>query len=146
MLDELAAGKLEVRTDALASPTGFPFKVASMSMTLSEPEVYAARSRVCDLGYLRLAYQRAPGVIGYRCPAEPVADFVRKGGTAAETEGRKCLCNGLTATVGLGQARQDGYLEAPLATLGADLTGAAQLLSRHPQGWSAADAVGYLME
>jgi NAD(P)H-dependent flavin oxidoreductase YrpB (nitropropane dioxygenase family) len=146
MLDQLAAGQLEVRTDALASPTGFPFKVASLPMTLSEPAVYADRSRVCDLGYLRLAYQRAPGVIGYRCPAEPVADFVRKGGVAADTEGRKCLCNGLTATVGLGQARQNGSLEAPLATLGADLAGAAQLLSRYPKGWSAAEAVDYLME
>jgi len=146
MLDKLAAGQLEVRTDALASPTGFPFKVASLPMTLSEAEVYAERSRMCDLGYLRLAYQRSPGVIGYRCPAEPVTDFVRKGGAAADSVGRKCLCNGLTATVGLGQARQDGYLEAPLATLGADLTGAAQLLSRHPRGWSAAEAVGYLMD
>jgi NAD(P)H-dependent flavin oxidoreductase YrpB (nitropropane dioxygenase family) len=145
MLTELAAGRLDVRTDPLASPTRFPFKVASVPGTLATGDLYAARSRVCDLGYLRAPYERSAGVIGYRCPSEPVEDYVRKGGSVADTVGRMCLCNGLTATVGLGQTRQDGYREVPLATLGTDLTGADQLLSRHPEGWSAEQAVDYLI-
>src|SRR5674476_994967 len=58
MLSELAAGRLEVRTDALASPTGFPFKVASLPGSLSEPETYAARPRLCDLSYLLVGHAK----------------------------------------------------------------------------------------
>ena len=146
MLSELAAGRLEVRTDALASPTGFPFKVASLPGSLSEPETYAARPRLCDLSYLRVPYEKEPGTVGYRCPAEPVHMYVRKGGDLADTEGRKCLCNGLTANVGLGQTRRDGYQEAAIATLGADLDGVTQMLSERPAGWTALQAVDFLLQ
>lgn len=145
MLTELGAGQLEVRTDALASPTGFPFKVASLSGTMSEADTYAERPRLCDLSYLRIPYEREPGIIGYRCPAEPVHIYVRKGGAAEDTEGRKCLCNGLMATVALGQTRRGGYEEPPIVTLGQDLDGVAKMLSEHPAGWSAVQAVEHLM-
>jgi NAD(P)H-dependent flavin oxidoreductase YrpB (nitropropane dioxygenase family) len=145
LLQRLGDGTLEVRTEALVSPTGFPFKVATIPGTLSEPSVYAERSRMCDLGYLRAAYESAPGRVGYRCPAEPPADYVRKGGSAEDTDGRACLCNALTATVGLGQTRPTGYHETPLVTLGADLAGAGELLDRYAAGWSAAEALAYLL-
>jgi NAD(P)H-dependent flavin oxidoreductase YrpB (nitropropane dioxygenase family) len=145
MLTELAAGRLEVRTDPLASPTGFPFKVVSVAGSLSEPETYAARPRLCDLSYLRVPYEKEAGTLGYRCPAEPVHMYVRKGGDIADTVGRKCLCNGLTANVGLGQTRRDGYQEAAIATLGADLDGVTQMLSEFPDGWTAAQAVDFLL-
>ncbi|MEO8556779.1 MAG: nitronate monooxygenase [Actinomycetota bacterium] len=146
MLAELAVGELEVRTDPLASPTGFPFKVASVPGSLSEPDTYAARPRLCDLSYLRVPYEKEPGTLGYRCPAEPVHMYVRKGGDIADTVGRKCLCNGLTANVGLGQTRRDGYQEAPIATLGADLDGVTQMLSERAGGWTAAQAVDFLLQ
>lgn len=145
LIAELAAGQLEVRTDPLASPTGFPFKVASLPGTLSDADAYADRPRLCDLGYLRVPYEREPGTVGYRCAAEPVLTYQRKGGQVADTEGRKCLCNALTANVGLGQTRRDGYHEVPLVTLGADLGGVTELLASHPTGWTAAQAVGYLV-
>jgi NAD(P)H-dependent flavin oxidoreductase YrpB (nitropropane dioxygenase family) len=145
MLRQLRQGVLGLRTDPLASPTHFPFKVVSVPGTLSAAEVYSARPRICDLGYLRTPFERSPGTLGYRCPSEPVEDFVRKGGSADETDGRMCLCNGLTATVGLGQNRQGGYQEPSLVTLGTDLEGPEQLLRRHPGGWSAAQAVQYLL-
>jgi NAD(P)H-dependent flavin oxidoreductase YrpB (nitropropane dioxygenase family) len=145
LLDSLGQGRLSVRTDPLASPTHFPFKIAAVPGTLSDPAVSTARQRVCDLGYLRAPYERSPGTIGYRCPSEPVAAFVRKGGSAADTAGRMCLCNGLTAAVGLGQTRSGNYQEPALATLGTDLAGAGHLLRRHPEGWSAAQAVDYLV-
>ncbi|RJT88414.1 nitronate monooxygenase [Cryobacterium melibiosiphilum] len=144
VLGELEGSGLQIRTDPLASSTGFPFKVATLPGTLSDGDLYEQRPRLCDLGYLRVPYERTPGVLGYRCPAEPVATFVRKGGSAEEAAGRKCLCNALTANVGLGQTRRDGYAEVPLVTLGTDLAGVTALLAAHPAGWSAADAVAYL--
>ena len=145
LLTELGAGQLVVRTDPLASPTGFPFKVATLKGTMSEAEVYAARPRLCDLSYLRVPYEREPGDLGYRCPAEPVHMYIRKGGDIADTVGRKCLCNGLTAGIELGQNRRDGYREVPIVTLGADLDGVAQMLSDMPDGWTAVQAVDRLL-
>ena len=145
LMDNLASGDLVVRTDPLASPTGFPFKVATLPDTLSEKEVYEARPRLCDLGYLRVPYERSPGVVGYRCPSEPSHVYIRKGGDEGQLADRKCLCNALMANIGLGQTRADGYVEPPLITLGADLGGARELLESHPHGWSASEAVGYLL-
>ena len=107
--------------------------------------MHAGRTRVCDLGYLRSAYERDDGSVGYRCPAEPVEAYVRKGGALEDTVGRLCLCNGLTATVGLGQRRANGVEEPPLVTFGADLAGAEALAARYPDGWTAAQAVGWLL-
>jgi NAD(P)H-dependent flavin oxidoreductase YrpB (nitropropane dioxygenase family) len=145
LLTELGSGTLRVRTDPLASPTGFPFKVASLPGTMSEADTYAERPRLCDLSYLRIPFERQPGNLGYRCPAEPADAYVRKGGAIEDTVGRKCLCNGLTATVGYGQTRRDGYQEPPIVTLGADLDGVAKMLSDHPTGWTAQQAVERLL-
>lgn len=151
LLTKLRDGSLVVRTEASASPTGFPFKLAMIEGTLAVPEVYEQRPRLCDLGYLRMPYARANGAVGYRCPAEPVDVFVRKGGTEEGAAGAQCLCNGLMADVGRGQERKDGYSEVPLITLGADLVGArrldAELNGRQtrPDGWGAAEALEWLL-
>lgn len=141
---QLSDDVLEVRTDAYASPTGFPFKVAQLTDSLSDEDVFEARPRQCDLSYLRTPYVGADGKIGYRCAGEPVHMYVRKGGSIEDTIGRKCLCNALTADVGLGQTRRDGYTEPALVTLGSDLEGVRVLNRRHPAGWSARDAVLWL--
>ncbi|MGY4645726.1 nitronate monooxygenase [Cellulomonas sp. URHB0016] len=145
LLTKLREGSLEVLTDAAASPTGFPFKVAQLDGSLSDPAVRAARPRLCDLGYLRTTYLKDDGRVGYRCPAEPVEQFVRKGGDIADTVDRVCLCNALSADVGLGQTRADGRAEEPLVTLGADLTGASRLAELHPGGWSADQVLDWLL-
>ncbi|WP_461024601.1 nitronate monooxygenase [Thalassiella azotivora] len=141
---DLATGALAVRTDPAASPTGFPFKVARVAGTLSDPEVSAARPRLCDLAYLRTPYLTEEGGVGYRCPSEPVHLYQRKGGDVADTVGRACLCNALTADVGLGQERRGGYVEQPLVTLGSDRSALAELAAVHPAGWTAADVVTWL--
>lgn len=146
VLDRLRSGTLAVRNDPRASPTGFPFKVTTLEGTASEPEVYETRTRLCDLSYLRQPYERADGSVGFRCAAEPVHMFVKKGGAVEDTVGRKCLCNGLTATIGMGQHRKDGYDEHPIVTLGEDLDGARELIARHPGGWTATQALAYLQE
>ena len=71
MVRERGRGTLDVRTDPLASPTGFPFKVAQLRGDALRPVVYDARQRLCDLSYLRTPYRTAFGGIGYRCPGEP---------------------------------------------------------------------------
>lgn len=141
---ELRAGTLEVRTDPLVSPTGFPFKVAQLPGTLSDPRVAAERPRLCDLGFLRKPYVRPNGKLGYRCPAEPVAPHLRKGGTQEDTVGRGCLCNSLIANIGLGQVRPDGAVEEPMITLGSDLEGPRRMIEQYPDGWSAVEALDWL--
>jgi NAD(P)H-dependent flavin oxidoreductase YrpB (nitropropane dioxygenase family) len=145
LLSGLADGSLEVRTDPRASPTGFPFKVATLAGTQSDEAVHEARPRLCDVGHLRVPYEREPGTVGYRCPSEPVHTFLRKGGAIEDTVGRKCLCNALLANVALGQTRKDGYREEALVTLGADLGGVTELLASYPDGWTATEAVDFLV-
>ena len=84
---------------------------------LAEPE----RTRLCDIGGLRVPYEQPDGRVGYRCAAEPVDDYVRKGGKIEDTVGRRCLCNALFANVGQAQVRQDGRVEPSLLTSGDDL-------------------------
>jgi NAD(P)H-dependent flavin oxidoreductase YrpB (nitropropane dioxygenase family) len=137
------AGNGNVFTDPMASPTGFPFKVVELAGTVSDPGVYAARERICDIGYLRHAYRKPDGSVGYRCPGEPVDDYLRKGGNEAETVGRKCLCNGLAATVGLGQVRA-GVSEPALVTAGNELADIARFLVSGAEYYTAGDVVRYL--
>ncbi len=135
---------LRVFTDPLASPTGFPFKVLQLLGTLSDEVRYLARERICDLGYLREAYRKADGSTGYRCAGEPVDDYVRKGGKVADTVGRKCLCNGLMATVGLGQWRPGGT-EDPILTAGDEVAHLARYLPAHRNSYGAADVIRWLL-
>ena len=134
---------LRVFTDPRASPTGFPFKVLQVAGTQSEEARYAARSRVCDLGYLREAYRKPDGTLGYRCAGEPVDDYVRKGGLEADTVGRKCLCNGLMATAGLAQVRA-GVAEDPLVTAGDEVVHVARFLTKG-DSYTAADVIEWML-
>jgi nitronate monooxygenase len=138
-------GGIDVRTDAVASPTGFPFKVVQAKGTLSDRILYEERERVCDLGYLRNAYQRPDGRVDYRCSAEPVDTYVKKGGSREETEGRKCLCNSLFAAIGHGQLRKDGRVEQPLITSGDEINSIRHLAGDTGTGYTAADVIDYLL-
>lgn len=139
------AGNARVFTDPVASPTGFPFKVVQMEGTLSHADQYGARTRICDLGYLRHLYRKPDGTPGYRCPAEPVDDFIKKGGTAADAQGRKCLCNGLVANVGLAQVRSEQEQELALMTAGDDVANIAQFLQPGRDSYTAADVIRCLL-
>jgi nitronate monooxygenase len=145
ILADVRAGKAQVFTDPLASPTHFPFKVVLLKGTASEREVYSARPRVCDLGYLREAFRGPTGAINYVCPAEPVASYVAKGGNPEKTEGRKCLCNALLANIGLPQVQADGYVEPGLVTSGDALTELERFLPADNLVYTAADVVAKLM-
>ena len=144
VLERAAAGETDVLTDGRASPTGFPFKAVGLADSLSEPGVYERRERLCDLGYLRTAYRRPDGRIGYRCPSEPGDTFVKKGGDAGDVAGRKCLCNALCANVGLGQIREGGEREPPLLTSGDALGDLGAFLAGR-DSYRAGDVIDHLL-
>ncbi|MDR0786977.1 MAG: nitronate monooxygenase [Gemmatimonadota bacterium] len=144
VLLDAARGPVDILTDGRASPTGFPFKVVQIDGTIASRSVYQARERVCDLGYLRSAYRTETGKLGYRCPAEPVDTFVKKGGELEATVGRKCLCNALFADVGHPQERDDGAVEPPLLTSGDDLRNIGEFTCGR-SAYSAGDVISYLL-
>lgn len=144
VLRQVAEESVSVRTNPLASPTSFPFKVVRLPGTLSEEGVYADRPRRCDLGYLRHPYIDAEGNVGFRCPGEPVEAYLSKGGCQEDTIGRICLCNGLVADIGLAQLQPDGYVEPPLVTAGKDFTCVAKMMRLGGSMYSAAEALHYL--
>jgi nitronate monooxygenase len=144
LLAQVRAGTARVFTDPLASPTSFPFKVAELAGTISEPSIYQARTRVCDLGYLREAYRTEDGSIGFRCAAEPVSVYVGKGGILEDTVGRKCICNALLANIGLGQVR-GREPEPGVVTSGDDLAGLTRFMAPGTTRYTAADVIERLL-
>jgi len=146
VIEDCLKGSSSVYTDPFASPTGFPFKVLQLDGTLSDPEVAARRNKVCDLAYLRQTYRKEDGALGYRCPAEPETDYVAKGGKIEDTRCRKCVCNGLLATIGLGQIHKDGSVEPPLVTAGDDVANLWRIIGKGRTSYQAADVIDYLLE
>ena len=145
LLNKLKSNNLEIKTDVKASPTSFPIKIAKLEGHTSTADGFAARPKLCDLGYLREPAISETGRTIYRCPSEPDDQYIKKGGAVEDIEGRKCLCNGLMANIGLPQVRKDGYEEAPIVTLGSDIEGAKVLLKDHPDGYGADEAVKWLL-
>ena len=80
------------------------------------------------------------------CPSEPVEDYMRKGGRAEETEGRKCVCNGLMATAGVAQVLPESGTEPTLVTAGNDFGKIAQFIPAEKDSYTAADVIRSLLE
>ena len=70
---------------------------------------------------------------------------MRKGGVAEATHGRLCVCNGLIATIGLGQRRGTGSAEPPLLTAGEDVTDIARFCPPGRTSYTAADVMRVLL-
>lgn len=138
-------GAVTVFTDPKASPTGFPIKILQDEETLSTKQNYEKRTRICDMGYLREVYKKPDGKIGYRCGSEPLDDYVMKGGDIAETVGRKCICNGLLTTVGLGQIQKGGVAELPIVTAGDDVANVCRYLKPGQDTYTADDVIDLLL-
>lgn len=142
-----------VRT-TLFSPTGFPFKVVQIDGTLADDAVYDARARVCDIGHLQQRGLSKPDENGerhlfQRCPAAPVSAFLNKRGLERNAEGRRCLCNGLLSSVGLGQivTQDGGRVEEPaIVTLGNHLDGVRRLSRNGQSPYWARDVVADLLD
>jgi len=144
LLRQVAAGTTDIFTDPKASPTGFPFKVARLPGTLSDPALRQPRARICDLGYLREAYRAENGTTAFRCAAEPVNVFESKGGHAVDTEGRVCICNALVSTAGLPQVRAGRHVEPGIVTMGDALPDVARFLAAGATEYSVADVIAAL--
>ncbi len=145
LMEKAQANTIEVLTSPTASPTGFPIKVVQLENTMSEQDIYEERLRCCDLGYLRVLVKQPDGSVSLRCPAEPVEDYVRKGGAAEDTVGRSCLCNNLCATAGHPQQRRNSYEEQPIVTAGDDLVNVGQFLKPGKTSFSAGDVIERLL-
>lgn len=131
-------GQLEVITDFKASPTEYPFKRVDLEINKrAEPR------RACDLGYLRHVYEKEDGSIGYRCPSSTRKLYAKKGGEPSDCDGKRCLCNGLLATIGLGQISTQGAVQ-PLVTMGEDWGFLDHLLEPEQKSYSAAELLAYL--
>lgn len=143
ILATLKSGGLKIHTDALASPTGFPFKVAQIDGSIGKQDVYEERCRVCDLGVLRETYQTPEGKVGYRCASEPEDIYVSKGGNPADLVGRKCLCNALCASAGIGQVRH-GVHEPQIITIGDDV-GCVLGIIGDRDSYTAAEVIRHLL-
>ena len=145
LLEMVRSGTARVFTDPTASPTSFPFKVAQLTGSLSDGDVYSDRPRICDLGYLREAYRTPSGAIDHRCSAEPVTTYVSKGGKLENTVGKRCLCNALVANIGQPQRRNGRYTEPPLITSGNDLAGIGRFIPEGSTTYTARDVVRTLL-
>jgi NAD(P)H-dependent flavin oxidoreductase YrpB (nitropropane dioxygenase family) len=146
VLEQAKAGTARVFTDPLASPSGFPFKVVQLEGSASDEKTYKARPRICDLGYLREAYRTPEGKVAFRCSSEPVSVYLSKGGDIAETEGRKCICNSLMATMGTPQSRAGGKIvEAGIITSGDDLVNLRRYMPENGTAYHAADVIHILL-
>jgi len=93
---------------------------------------------------LRHLYKRADGKVGFRCPAEPVEQFLAKEGQPEDTDGKTCLCNNLCATAGYPQQRKDGYVEPPIVTSGEGLLNIGKYIRPDRPGYTARDVLEYL--
>ncbi len=139
------AGTQSVFTDPIASPTGFPFKVLSIAGTASEKDVYESRQRVCDLSYLREAYEKEDGSVGWRCSADDEKMYVRNRGKFEDSVGRKCLCNGLMANIGMGQIRKNTGEEVPLLTCGDGVSSILNVMKPGETSYSSSDVIDFLL-
>ncbi|MFT7484695.1 MAG: nitronate monooxygenase [Candidatus Paceibacteria bacterium] len=142
---QIKAGTIRVKTDPLASPTGFPFKILEMEGTLAMQDLFEERPKICDLGYLRQPYETSEGRFGWRCASEPDQQYERKGGQPEKITGRKCVCNGLLANIGMAQVKRGGKLELPLITCGDDLDVVRRLAAASGGDYGATDVLDYLL-
>ena len=125
------------------------YQEVDVSAHPKESFTFGGKFRVAHdgVGELQVAVHqlRADGSLGYRCAAEPEADYVRKQGDPAALAGRKCLCNGLIATAGLAQIRADGTAEPPILTAGNDIAQLGRFLPSDAESYTAADVIRHVL-
>ncbi|MFQ6610453.1 MAG: nitronate monooxygenase [Fidelibacterota bacterium] len=138
--------QMEIRTDPLISPTGFPFKVVQLANSVSNEKVFLERERLCDIGLLRQVKKTENGGIVYYCPAEPDDKYISKGGNPCDLTGRSCLCNNLIASSGFAQVRTNGYVEPPLVTAGDSISGIKKFIPNGKISYSAKDVLNYVLD
>lgn len=128
--------ELLVKTDMSASPTGFPFKLTN----LTDRDQLALRTPKCTHGALVEVCIDEKGHDFYRCPAEPIKDYLRKGGNIEKTKGVVSLCNGL-----FGNSQIGGPGEIPTQTYSSKFAFIRELLTDENGDYGVEDAMNYLL-
>ena len=131
----------------------FPSRSPNSQDTLSEDDVYANRRRICDIGMLQQRGFSKPDEHGQRtlfqrCPSAPIESYVKNRGLERNTEERRCLCNGLLSSVGLGQVKeiQGELVEEPaIVTLGNHLDGVRRLSRQGQTHYHVQDVVADIL-
>ena len=124
-------------------PDGFPRSRSSRWRAADSRTPTASASAISATSAPRSAIWR--GSLDYRCPAEPVEDFVAKGGTRSpRPKGAAASATRLLANIGHGQARPEGVDEKPLLTSGDDLVSIWKHLGERAR-YAASDVVDYLL-
>jgi nitronate monooxygenase len=59
--------------------------------------------------------------------------------------GRKCVCNGLSANIGMAQLLPDGHLEQALVTLGDGFEDIGRFCTAENPDYTAADVIRHLL-
>ena len=143
-LDEVVDGRIVYRAvfkDPRVSTSGFPFNVLQLPRTLSEREIYNARTRGCELGYLAELYlNKDDNRVHLRCPGERIENYIRKGGKIEDTVGRGCLCSSLVTDLGLGSPG-----EMPLITQGSDLSAIRATIKHNGRDYGVKEAIDYIL-
>ena len=116
---QIISGTILVMANPTVSPSGFPFQVVQLPGTLYDRKVLDNMERTCDHGYMVEAHEMKGGGKLFRCPAEPIKVFVKKGGKVEDTEGRVCICKALSATAKDGISPELPYV-GKIVTLGKD--------------------------
>lgn len=140
------SGKAEADTDPRISPTGFPFKVLEMAGTLSYDRAIDARPKRCDSGYLRAAYRKEDGTIGFRCASEPDREFLKKAAMAAKSPAANACATPSPGTIGMAQANKDGYTEKAVVTTGDQVKETRRVPPPRTTHYSANLVIDYLLQ
>jgi len=88
--------------------------------------------------------EKVPLFLVGQAQAEPEADYIRKGGHAEDTSGRKCLCNGLFAAIGHGQQLANGTTEPAVVTAGEDVAEVSRFLPAGQTSYTVADVLKFM--
>lgn len=137
LISQLYYNEASVFTNHRASPTGFPFKVVDVEESAAALYFMEKRIRMCDMGALLKPCQMPDSSIKYRCSAEPLLSYAKKGGKESETHGVYCLCNGLLDN---SELNHNGGGNA-LVTLGSDTTFLKRIINQTGSGNYSVDHV-----
>lgn len=149
IIKQVLKGHLDVYNDPRISPTGYAFRVlrnVEGLPSIGDADIYKEWSehhRDCTTGRLRERITRN-GRLDWRCKAEPVEDYIRKGGKIEDTIGAGCLCEMLLAAVDLGQVNKDGYQIPALYSAGTELDFLPRVLNGR-KSYTAKDLIEFLV-
>ena len=78
-------------------------------------------------------------------PIRACEGLLKKGGKEEDTVGRKCLCNGLIAAIGMPQKYKDGGVEPAIVTSGDDVTKLGRFVNWDTVSYSSHDVINELL-